>query len=104
MKVTILGTGTSHGIPVVNCDCDVCRSTVKENQRYRCSIYLQKGNTAILVDTAPEFRLQAVRARISRIDAILFTHAHADHLHGLDDIRPFSFKKDIPVYALGESV
>ena len=99
MKVTILGTGTSHGIPVVNCDCDVCRSEIQENKRYRCSIYMEKGNTGILIDTTPEFRLQAVRAKIKQIDAILFTHAHADHLHGLDDIRPYSYKKEIPVYA-----
>lgn len=102
MKVTLLGTGTSHGIPVVNCNCNVCRSELVENSRYRCSAYIKKGNTAILIDTATEFRLQAVRAGIDQIDGILYTHAHADHLHGLDDIRPFSFHKKIPVYAQEE--
>ncbi len=99
MKVKILGTGTSHGIPVVNCSCHICRSPLSENKRYRCSVYLEEGETGILIDTATEFRLQAVRAGIQRISAILYTHAHADHLHGLDDIRPFSFHQEIPVYA-----
>ena len=99
MVVKILGTGTSHGIPVVNCNCAVCRSPEKENKRTRCSIYLQQGDTGILIDTATEFRLQAVRSKISVISGILYTHAHADHLHGLDDIRPFSYYREIPVYA-----
>ena len=102
MEVTLLGTGTSHGIPVVNCRCPVCLSEKKENQRYRCSIYLKEGETGILIDTATEFRLQAVRAGIDRLDAILYTHAHADHLHGLDDIRPFTFHNIVPVFAQEE--
>jgi len=99
MTVTLLGTGTSHGIPVVGCGCAVCRSDREENRRYRCSAYIQEGDTGILIDSATEFRLQAVRAGISRIDGILYTHSHADHLHGLDDVRPLSFYKEIPVYA-----
>ena len=99
MKITILGTGTSHGVPVVNCHCDVCRSTVKENKRSRCSVYVEHKGTGILIDTATEFRLQALEADISVISGILYTHAHADHLHGLDDIRPFSYHREIPAYA-----
>ncbi len=99
MQVTLLGTGTSHGIPVVNCNCEVCRSEVKENKRSRCSVYIREGDTAILIDTATEFRLQAVKTGIHRLDAVLYTHSHADHLHGLDDIRPFTVNREIPVYA-----
>ncbi len=99
MNVKILGTGTSHGVPVVNCHCDVCRSTVRENQRSRCSVYVEHRGTGILIDTATEFRLQALKANISVISGILYTHAHADHLHGLDDIRPFSYYREVPVYA-----
>ncbi|QEN08601.1 MBL fold metallo-hydrolase [Oceanispirochaeta crateris] len=99
MKMKLLGTGTSHGIPVAGCSCPVCQSERLENKRYRCSLWIQEDETNLIIDTSPEFRLQAVRAGISKVDAVLFTHAHADHLHGIDDLRPFSWKKEIPIYA-----
>jgi phosphoribosyl 1,2-cyclic phosphate phosphodiesterase len=99
MIFTLLGTGTSHGIPVAGCSCKVCRSDKKENKRYRCSLWIQDSKTSILIDTSPEFRLQAIREDIKSIDGVLITHAHADHLHGIDDLRPFSWNKEIPIFA-----
>lgn len=99
MEVTFLGTGTSHGIPVLTCSCDVCRSKHSENMRLRSSLYIKSDKTNIIIDTTPEFRIQAIRENITSIDALLYTHTHADHLHGIDDIRPYSVKKHIPVYA-----
>lgn len=91
MKLTFLGTGTSHGIPVIACDCPVCHSKDPKNKRYRASVYVQTSDDKhILVDCGPEFRLQAVENNVRKIDAILLTHSHADHLHGIDDIRIFS--------------
>jgi phosphoribosyl 1,2-cyclic phosphate phosphodiesterase len=104
MEITFLGTGTSYGVPMVGCTCPVCTSPDPRNTRSRCSVFLKVGRPsgesplAILIDTATEFRLQAIRARIRGIDAVLFTHAHADHIHGLDDIRPFTRERPIPVY------
>ncbi|MDA3957012.1 MBL fold metallo-hydrolase [Oceanispirochaeta sp.] len=99
MIITLLGTGTSHGVPVAGCSCPVCISDRIENNRYRCSLWIQKGDTSVIIDTAPEFRLQAIRAGITKVDGVVITHAHADHLHGIDDLRPFSWKKEIPIYA-----
>lgn len=97
MKLTFLGTGTSHGIPVIGCNCKVCRSHSKKNKRYRCSAFIETNNhKKILIDIGPEFRLQAVENKITGVDALLLTHSHADHLHGIDDLRIFScdmFKK-----------
>lgn len=91
MKILLLGTGTSHGIPVIGCDCDVCMSKDPRDRRYRCSAYIKTNNgKCILVDVGPEFRLQAVENRIKQVDMVLLTHSHADHLHGLDDLRIFS--------------
>lgn len=98
MKITILGSGTSHGIPVVGCSCPVCISENIKNKRTRASILVSNNQTKILVDTATEFRLQAVREGITRLDGILYTHSHADHLHGIDDIRSLSREKTIPIY------
>ena len=97
---TFLGTGTSVGIPMVGCRCEVCRSTNPRNQRYRCSVLITTAKGNILIDTTPELRLQLLREQVERIDAVLFTHAHADHLHGLDDLRPFSAYtgQPIPLY------
>ena len=89
-KVTFLGTGTSHGVPVIGCDCPVCSSDDPHNQRYRSSIYVEVDGRGLLIDAATELRLQARRANLRRVDAVLFTHAHADHINGLDDVRRFN--------------
>jgi len=104
MTITILGSGTSHGIPVVGCNCPVCISNNIKNIRTRASILVSDKKTDILVDTATEFRLQAVREKITKIDAILYTHSHADHLHGLDDIRSLTWKKAIPLYGTEQDI
>lgn len=101
MKLTFLGTGTSVGIPVIGCDCAVCRSRDPRDTRTRTSIYLQAAGQHLVVDTTPDFRQQALRRRIPRVDAVLFTHAHADHVFGFDDIRRYNTLQDavIPAYA-----
>ena len=99
MVVRILGAGTSNGVPVVACSCPVCCSADPRNSRTRASVLVTAGDTCILIDTATEFRLQARQAGISSLSAIFFTHAHADHLHGLDDIRPLTYKTPLDLYA-----
>ena len=91
MKMTLLGTGTSHGIPVIACDCSVCKSKNRKDKRLRCSAYVTNVNndksvSSILIDITPEFRIQAFRKKIKSIDAVLLTHAHSDHIYGIDDI------------------
>jgi len=100
LDITILGSGTSTGIPVIGCNCPVCRSTDPRNRRTRCSALLQHGTHNILIDTSPDLRLQALRENIRHVDAVLYTHSHADHMHGIDDLRSFSLHsgKPIPVY------
>ena len=99
MEMVILGSGTSYGIPVIGCDCPVCTSTDPYDNRMRASALLRfDDGKAILIDSGPEFRIQALRAHIKHLDALLVTHAHADHIHGLDDIRIFTTHSDIPVY------
>jgi phosphoribosyl 1,2-cyclic phosphate phosphodiesterase len=98
MKITVLGSGTSHGIPVIGCNCSVCKSADWKDRRTRTSLWIREGKTSILIDTATEFRLQAVREGLEHLDAVFLTHAHADHIHGLDDLRPLSWKGHIPVY------
>ncbi len=88
-RFTFLGTGTSVGIPMLGCDCAVCTSTDPRNQRYRCSVLISTPAGRILIDTPPELRLQLLRAKVPFVHAVLFTHYHADHLFGLDDVRPF---------------
>lgn len=91
MKLLLLGTGTSHGIPVIGCDCPVCRSTDKRDKRFRsAAFFTTAGGTSILIDVGPDFRMQALEHNIKKLDAVLLTHSHADHLHGLDDLRIFS--------------
>ena len=100
MKITFLGTGTSTGIPIIACDCRVCTSTDPRDKRRRASIHVEVGETHLVVDTPPDFRDQALTFRIRRVDAVLITHSHADHIFGLDDIRRYNTiqKHAIPVY------
>ncbi len=100
MRVTFLGTGTSTGVPVIGCGCRVCTSSDPRNQRLRPSLLLEWGEFRILVDSSSDFRQQALRHRIDRLDAVLYTHAHADHVMGLDDLRIYNFRQraDLPVY------
>jgi phosphoribosyl 1,2-cyclic phosphate phosphodiesterase len=100
VKITFLGTGTSQGVPVIACNCRVCRSADPRDKRRRASIAVEAGGRTLIVDTTPEFRLQVLDAGITRLDAVLLTHAHADHLHGLDDIRGFNHMQleSIPCY------
>ncbi len=91
LKVTLLGTGTSHGVPMIGCDCAVCRSSDVEDRRTRASIAVESATTVLLVDTSPELRLQCVENGITHIDGVLYTHAHADHIVGLDDLRRFNW-------------
>ena len=99
--LTVLGSGTSMGVPTIGCTCRVCSSDDPRDQRTRPSIMLNYEGHCVLIDTTPDFRQQAIRERITRIDAILYTHAHADHILGLDDVRPLSFRHPdkIPLYA-----
>lgn len=101
MKVTFLGTGTSQGVPVIGCDCPVCSSLDYKDKRLRSSIHLEWDDISIVVDTGPDFRQQMLREKISKLDAVIFTHEHKDHTAGMDDIRSFNFlqKKDMPIYA-----
>jgi phosphoribosyl 1,2-cyclic phosphate phosphodiesterase len=95
--VTFLGTGTSTGVPVVGCRCAVCTSTDPRNQRLRQSVKLERDGSIFLIDTTPDLRLQLLREPIARLDFLLFTHSHSDHLMGLDDIRPFNFRQREPI-------
>lgn len=98
LDVTFLGTGTSHGIPVIGCDCPVCTSSDPHDTRYRCSLLLHQEGSTLLIDTSPEFRLQALRAGLKNLDAVLYTHDHADHFNGIDDLRVFCKDRSLPVY------
>lgn len=100
MKITFLGTGTSQGVPVISCSCEVCQSADFRDNRLRCSILVEYQNKHVLVDTGPDFRQQMLRAHITKLDAVLFTHEHKDHIAGLDDIRAFNFfqKKHMDLY------
>ncbi|HUJ12140.1 MAG TPA: MBL fold metallo-hydrolase [Verrucomicrobiae bacterium] len=106
MRVTFLGTGTSHGIPMIGCDCAVCRSDNPRDKRLRPSVYVENDGQALLVDATPDFRTQALRANIRRIDAVLMTHTHADHMFGLDDLRSFGERtgRKMPVYGSPHSI
>ena len=101
MRITFLGTGTSHGVPMIACDCATCRSSDPRDNRLRPSIYVEADGAAVLVDAGPDLRVQALRHDIRRVDAILFTHGHADHILGIDDVRRFNalMKRPMPCYA-----
>jgi phosphoribosyl 1,2-cyclic phosphate phosphodiesterase len=101
LAITVLGSGTSVGVPTVGCECKVCRSEDARDKRLRPSVLVSYRGRNVLIDTTPDFRYQALRAEIGRIDAVLYTHSHADHIMGLDDLRPFNFlqRETIPIYA-----
>tara|TARA_B100000131_G_scaffold316878_1_gene357770 strand:- start:665 stop:1429 length:765 start_codon:yes stop_codon:yes gene_type:complete len=100
MKVTFLGTGTSQGVPVIACDCTVCSSKDEKDKRLRCSILIELDKYSIVIDAGPDFRQQMLRASVDKVDAILFTHSHKDHVAGLDDVRAYNYKwkSDMNVY------
>ena len=107
MQITFLGTGTSHGVPMIGCDCRTCRSDDRRDRRSRPSVYLQAADgTALLVDAGPDLRTQALSYNIRRVDAIFFTHGHADHIVGLDDVRRFNViqKQVIPCFGDAQTV
>jgi phosphoribosyl 1,2-cyclic phosphate phosphodiesterase len=106
LRITVLGSGTSMGVPTIGCRCDVCSSNDPRDNRLRPSILVRYGGRNVLIDTTPDFRIQALRAKINRLDAILFTHEHADHIMGLDDVRPFNFRQkgSIPIFGSEETL
>ncbi len=99
MKLTFLGTGTSTGVPELGCKCEVCTSRDPRDARLRCSALLESENTSILIDCGPDFRAQMLRADVSRLDALVLTHKHYDHIAGIDDLRPFASQRVFPIYA-----
>lgn len=101
MIVTFLGTGTSQGVPVISCKCPVCTSSDKKNHRLRSSVWVQIAGLSIVVDTGPDFRYQMIRSKVDKLDAVVFTHSHKDHIAGLDDIRAYNYFQHQPmdVYA-----
>ena len=101
LLITFMGTGTSTGVPIIACDCAVCRSSDERDQRLRCSLWMQTPEMQWVVDTGPDFRTQCLRAGVRHLDAVLITHPHTDHIMGFDDLRRFTFGADetIPVHA-----
>jgi phosphoribosyl 1,2-cyclic phosphate phosphodiesterase len=100
--LTVLGSGTSMGVPTIGCDCAVCHSQDPRDRRTRPSVLIEYGGRSVLIDTTPDFREQAIREKIRKLDAVLYTHTHADHLLGIDDLRPLSFRhrpNKLPLYA-----
>lgn len=102
MKVTFLGTGTSQGIPVIACQCEVCTSLDFRNKRLRTSIHIEVDNKSFVIDTGPDFRQQMLREKVNQLNAVIFTHEHKDHTAGMDDVRAFNFlqQKEMPIYAV----
>lgn len=101
MKITFLGTGTSQGVPIIACTCDICMSADSKDKRLRSSVLIEDKGKAVVIDTGPDFRQQMLREDVKNVDAVLFTHEHKDHIAGFDDIRAFNFiyKKKMDVYA-----
>ncbi len=105
-KITVLGSGTSVGVPTVGCHCGVCSSADPRDKRLRPSILISYEGRNVLIDTTPDFRAQALRVSLERLDAVIFTHSHADHIMGLDDVRPYNFRQkgQIPIYAAADTM
>jgi phosphoribosyl 1,2-cyclic phosphate phosphodiesterase len=106
IHITVLGSGTSSGVPTIGCSCEVCRSSDPRDKRLRPSILIRYAGRNVVVDTTPDFRAQVLRAGLERLDAILYTHSHADHILGLDDVRPFNYRQraPIPIFAMPETL
>lgn len=106
MTITFLGTGTSQGVPVIGCSCEVCNSLDYRDKRLRSSVHIEVNHQSFVIDTGPDFRQQMLRENINRLDAILFTHAHRDHTAGLDDVRAYNFLQNIvmPVYGTQQTL
>jgi phosphoribosyl 1,2-cyclic phosphate phosphodiesterase len=106
MRLTFLGTGTSFGVPQIGCDCEVCRSSDPRDKRTRSGAVLQSGDSTILIDSPPELRLQLIAGGFTRIDAVVYTHEHADHINGIDDLRMFSVRRQraLPIYGPSETL
>lgn len=102
MKLTILGSGTSQGVPIIGCNCEVCSSPDPKDQRLRSAAYIETEDAHICIDIGPDFRQQMLRAQKTKCDAILITHEHADHVAGMDEIRPFNFMTQKPVDIFAE--
>lgn len=100
MLITLLGTGTSSGVPLIGCTCEVCRSVDFRDKRLRSSVHIAVGGRSLVIDTGPDFRQQVLRLNLQQLDAVLFTHEHKDHTAGLDEIRAYNFRsgQDIPIY------
>lgn len=102
MRITFLGTGTSQGVPIIACACEVCTSDDPRDNRLRCSVLIEKDDKRIVIDSGPDFRQQMLRAKVQNLDAVVFTHEHKDHLAGLDEVRAFNWihgGKPFPIYA-----
>jgi phosphoribosyl 1,2-cyclic phosphate phosphodiesterase len=106
LKITFLGSGTSQGVPVIGCRCEVCRSLDYRDKRLRTSIRVEIDSQSFIIDTGPDFRQQMLRENVRRVDAVIFTHAHRDHTAGLDDVRAYNFlqEMDMPVYGTQASL
>lgn len=105
MKVTFLGTGTSQGVPLIGCDCEVCTSVDKRDNRLRSAVWIETPETSIVIDSGPDFRYQMLRAKVRKLDAIVFTHGHKDHIAGLDDVRAYNYhsNKEMEIFATKET-
>ncbi|MDF9797698.1 phosphoribosyl 1,2-cyclic phosphate phosphodiesterase [Catalinimonas alkaloidigena] len=106
MRVTFLGTGTSQGVPVINCQCKVCSSLDYRDKRLRSSVHIEVDDKSFIIDSGPDFRQQVLSNQITKLDALIFTHQHKDHIAGMDDVRGFNFtqQKDMPVYASSQVI
>ena len=101
MRITFLGTGTSQGVPVIACQCQVCQSQDKHDKRLRSSILVEYNNHTLVIDTGPDFRYQMLREKVMHLDAVLMTHSHKDHIAGLDDVRAFNYQQHSSISIYG---